>query len=171
MPLCRQGSQQDRRTYQLGRYPRASQWPMADQGDESSSCTRALTFLQIAGITSGSRLQLAFELVEEAPIRAVGNNLVGARLDHTSFVQPQRIEPKCIFGIVLAPFVVRNAPQRPESIIIPAREAAIDESPRDPRGVGDTEVGCFEHGTERALGRNRMRMHKVPIAANHAAEI
>src|SRR2546428_1484684 len=37
-----------------------------------------------------SPLQLAFELVEETPIRTVGDDLVGARLDHAGLVQPQR---------------------------------------------------------------------------------
>src|SRR6516165_579297 len=43
MPLCRQGSEQDRRAHQLGGYPRAGQWPLAYQGDEGSSRAGALT--------------------------------------------------------------------------------------------------------------------------------
>src|SRR4029077_1844536 len=39
-----------------------------------------------------SRLQLAFELVQETPIGAVGDDLVRARLDHAGLVQAQRIK-------------------------------------------------------------------------------
>jgi hypothetical protein len=39
-----------------------------------------------------SRLQLAFELVQEAPIRAIRNDLLRTVFYHAQFVQPQRIE-------------------------------------------------------------------------------
>ena len=44
------------------------------------------TFSPIA--TQHSCLQLAFELVQEAPIGIVGDDLVGEGLDHARFVQP-----------------------------------------------------------------------------------
>ncbi len=40
----------------------------------------------------GSRLQLALELVEEAPVGAVGDELVRAGLDHADLVQAERVE-------------------------------------------------------------------------------
>src|SRR5215471_193588 len=36
-----------------------------------------------------SRLQLAFELVQEAPVGAIGNNLLRARLDQPGIAHPQ----------------------------------------------------------------------------------
>src|SRR5438552_889736 len=53
-----------------------------------------------------SRFQLAFELVQETPICAVGDDLLRARLDHAGFMQSQRVEPEAILGVVFAPFVV-----------------------------------------------------------------
>src|SRR6266516_3802568 len=65
-----------------------------------------------------SPLQLAFELVEESPIRAVGNDPVGARLDQAALAQPQRIEPDRILSIVLPPLVVREFLQRLERVVV-----------------------------------------------------
>src|SRR6266849_321453 len=53
-----------------------------------------------------SRLQLALELVQEAPIGAVGDDLLRARLDHAGFMQPQRVEAHGVLGVIFAPFVV-----------------------------------------------------------------
>ena len=39
-----------------------------------------------------SRLELAFDLVEKAPIRALDDNLLWGRFDHAQLMQPQRIE-------------------------------------------------------------------------------
>jgi hypothetical protein len=80
-----------------------------------------------------SRLQLAFELVEEAPIRVVGDDLLWARLYHPYFVQSKRIEPNRVLGIVLAPFVVRDLVQRLQRIIIPGSKTAIDDASRGAR--------------------------------------
>src|SRR5215831_8955364 len=74
-----------------------------------------------------SRLQFAFELVQEPPFRAIGDDLLRGRLDEAHFVEPQRIIADRILGIVFAPFVVRNLVQRLESIIITRGESAIDE--------------------------------------------
>jgi hypothetical protein len=52
-----------------------------------------------------SPLQLAFELIQEAPVRAVGNDLAGRQLNHAGFAQAERVEPDRIFRIVLAPLV------------------------------------------------------------------
>src|SRR5215472_2819019 len=69
-----------------------------------------------------SRLQFAFERVEEAPIRTFGDDLLRARLDEAGFPQPQRVEPEGILGVVFAPFVVRKLAQRLEDIFVPGGE-------------------------------------------------
>src|SRR5215472_13223500 len=56
----------------------------------------------------GSPLQLALQLVHEAPVRGVGNDLVGIRLDHAGLAQPQRVKAHRVLGIVLPPFCVGN---------------------------------------------------------------
>src|SRR4029077_13471950 len=53
-----------------------------------------------------SRLQVAFELVQEAPIRALGDDLLWARLYEAHIAHAQGVEPQRILGVVLAPFVI-----------------------------------------------------------------
>src|SRR3984893_4216777 len=55
-----------------------------------------------------SHLQLAFELVEKAPIRAVGNDLLRTRFDETHFAHAQCVEPDRVLRVVFAPFIVRD---------------------------------------------------------------
>src|SRR5271165_892322 len=93
-----------------------------------------------------SRLQLAFELVQEPPIRPIGDDLLRAGLDHPGFVQAQRVEPESVLVIVLAPFVVRDLVERLQRVIIARGETAIDEPSCGPRRLGDAEVGGFEDG-------------------------
>src|SRR5262245_60002838 len=54
------------------------------------------------------RLQLAFEFVEETPIRAVNDDFLRARVNEARLMKPQRIIADRVLGIVFAPFVVRN---------------------------------------------------------------
>src|SRR6266446_3278394 len=118
-----------------------------------------------------SRLQLAFELVQEVPIRAVGDDLLRARLDHSGFMQAQRVEADRVLGVVLAPIIVWNVFQRLESVIIARGEAAIDEAPRDPRRLSGAEIGRLEDGAQHALGCDRVFADVVAVAQHHAAEM
>src|SRR6516162_10730021 len=72
--------------------------------------------------------QLAFELVEEAPIRGVANYLVRARFDQTSLVQAQRVKPDRVLRIVFAPFVIGKFVQRLHGIVVPRGKPAIDDA-------------------------------------------
>src|ERR1700719_3444861 len=56
----------------------------------------------------GSRLQLAFELVEEAPVGALGDDLLRGRLDEPGVAHAQRVEPDRVLWVVLPPSIVRN---------------------------------------------------------------
>src|SRR5215831_10817871 len=57
------------------------------------------------------RLQLVFEVVEEAPIGVFGEDLVWCRFDQTRLVKAQGIKPNRILGVVVPPFVVRQFAQ------------------------------------------------------------
>src|SRR6516164_3234956 len=54
------------------------------------------------------RLQFAFELVQKAPIGAVGDDLLRARLDEVSFAHAQCVKTDRVLVVVLPPFVVRQ---------------------------------------------------------------
>src|SRR5262249_7881785 len=99
----------------------------------------------------GSRLQLAFELVEEAPIRAVGDDLLRTRLDEPQFVKTQRVIPERILGVVFAPFIVGNFTQRLQGIVIASGETTIDEQSRHTLRFGGAEVGGFEESPHYAF--------------------
>jgi hypothetical protein len=76
--------------------------------------------------TGPLRLQLALDLVEEAPVSAIGDERVGVRLDHAQLVQPQRIEAQCVLGVVIAPDDVADLPQRLDRVIVPVGEPSVD---------------------------------------------
>src|SRR5215471_748078 len=48
-------------------------------------------------------LQLLFQLLEEAPVSALGDDLLRTALDHPHFVEPQGVEAHGVFRIILAP--------------------------------------------------------------------
>src|SRR6516164_3815217 len=93
-----------------------------------------------ASLSSDSRLQLPLQLVQKAPIRALGNDLLRARLDDPDLMQAQRVEPQCVLVIVFEPFVVGHLVQCLQRVIIPRGEAAIDESSCSPRRLGHAEI-------------------------------
>src|SRR5882724_835262 len=119
----------------------------------------------------GSRLQLAFELVEEAPIGAVGDDLLRARLDEPHFVQPKRIIPETILGIVFVPFIVGKPAQRLQRVVIASSKTTIDEAPRDTCRFGGAKVGGFEDGPHYAFGCDGVSAHVFAVAGEHTAEI
>src|SRR5215471_13198811 len=128
------------------------------------------TAVVCASSEASSSLQLAFDLVQKAPIGAVGDNLLRARLDEAHFLQPQCVEPDSIFGIVFAPFVgifFQGLQQK----VIPVSETAIGDVLRDTLGFAVAEIRCLQDGADRALGGNRVLVNEFPIADQHAAEI
>ena len=76
-----------------------------------------------------SRLQLAFELIEEAPVGALGDDLLRGRANHARLVEPQRIEPDRVLRVELAPSIVAQVSQHLERVIVVLREAALDQLP------------------------------------------
>src|SRR5512145_1702252 len=50
--------------------------------------------------------QLLFELVQKAPVGALGDDLLRRRLDHADLVEPERVEADGVLGIIVAPAVI-----------------------------------------------------------------
>src|SRR5262252_818001 len=115
--------------------------PAAPASDTVVRKRRRVGIIVMASLASRSRLQLAFELVEEAPIRALGDDLVGARLDQTGLMQTERIEPQRVFGVVFAPLLVRDVTQGLQSVIVVFGEATADDPPRRAVRLGGAEIG------------------------------
>src|SRR2546422_656159 len=51
-------------------------------------------------------LQLLLQLIEEAPVGTLGNDLLWTAVDHAGLVQAEGIEAHCILRIILAPHAV-----------------------------------------------------------------
>src|SRR6516164_10332460 len=118
-----------------------------------------------------SGLQLAFELVQELPIGAVGNDLLRVRFDEARFIQSQGVKADRVLGVVLAPFVVRQLTKHLKRVVVASGETAIDELSSDSRRLGDAEVRRLEYGAQRAFRRDRIPLEVVPVAREHAAII
>jgi len=101
-------------------------------------------------------LQLALELVEEAPVGRLRNELVWRRLDHAGVAQPQRVEANRVLGIILAPFVVGDFFERLQRIVVASGEPAVDHSLRRGHRISDAKVGCLENRAQRPLGCDGM---------------
>src|SRR5688572_13970765 len=97
-------------------------------------------------LSHGSRFQLALELIEKAPIRTLGNNLIRAGFDEARFLHTQCIEPQRVLGIVLPPSVISDIFQRLQRILIAREEVAINQLLRNHLWISYTEVGCLEDG-------------------------
>src|SRR5262245_20360678 len=78
---------------------------------------------------SRSRLQLALQLIKEAKIGSVCDDLLRAGLDHARLLHAQGVETQRVFRIEIAPDVIANVPQRlPRDFVVP-HETSIDQLP------------------------------------------
>src|SRR5262245_48899660 len=120
---------------------------------------------------SSSTFQLSLELVEETPIRSVGEDLVGGRLDKAGLAQPQRIESNRVVGVALPPLGVRNFLECLERVAIVPGKSCIDELPRHQLRLVSAKLGGFDEGAQNALRRNRMLTDIVAVSGHQATEI
>src|SRR5947208_2776015 len=64
------------------------------------------------------RLQLAFDLVQKAPVGAVSDDLLRTAFDHAELVHPQRVKANRVFGVVFPPGAVGVLGQCLQRIVI-----------------------------------------------------
>src|SRR5215468_1965490 len=89
--------------------------------------------------------QLLFQLVEEAPIGALGDDFLWARLDHARFVEAESVEPYRGLVVVLPPLGVRDLPHGLECVVVTRGVPLADNEPRGPlRRYGAEVVGLHE---------------------------
>src|SRR5213596_3826718 len=106
-----------------------------------------------------SSLQLLLQLVEEAPVGGLGDDLLRARLDHPGLVEAQGVKPDRVFGVVVPPRGVRYLLHRLEGVgvVVPF----VGHQPSGPVGLNGTEVGRLQDRAERPLGRHRVLADKL----------
>ena len=131
------------------------------------SCIRASSVQFRTGATAARAHAFSSRLssFEEAPVGALGEERVRARLDHADLVQAQRVEAHRVLGVELAPSVVGQLGQRLERVVVALGEPAIDQPLRGPLRLGGAEVGSLEDGAQVALGGDRVVADEVPVAA------
>ena len=115
---------------------------------------------------TASRLQLAFELVQEAPIGASAMIFLGLDLIMPDLVQPQRIEPHRVLGIVLAPFVVGHLAQRLERIVVAAVKPPSTMRRATRAGSLAQRSAALRIGAHDAFGRDRMLPDELRLPAS-----
>src|SRR5712691_6756608 len=70
-------------------------------------------------------LHLPLQLVEEAPVAALGTDLLRADLNHPHLVEAEGVEAHGILMVVLAPLVVGDLLQRMEGVVVTLRGALL----------------------------------------------
>src|SRR3989442_2802590 len=77
-------------------------------------------------------LQLFLELVEEAHVGALADDLLRVRLDEPGLVQAEGPESNRILQIVVTPLSVRRFSDGLERVVVLLRPAFVHENPDDP---------------------------------------
>src|SRR5215467_4817485 len=116
-------------------------------------------------------LQLLLELVEEAPVGTLGEDLLRRRLDEPHLTESERIEAHGIFGVVVPPPIVVNLFHRLQRVVVFSREAAIDDGPRGPLRIHGAEICRLQDRSHGSLGRYWITSDKRLISSYDAAEV
>src|SRR5262245_35068267 len=76
-------------------------------------------------VTVPSRLQLFLQLIQEAPLSALRDDLVRRRFDDARLLKAQSVEPNGVFRVILTPARVSNFPHRLRCVFIARRIPAV----------------------------------------------
>jgi hypothetical protein len=95
-----------------------------------------------------SRLHFPLQLVKKAPVRALREQLLRAGLDHAHLVQPQGVKAQGVFGMRLAPAVVREAPQHLDRHVVAPLVAFRDEHAGGLLGCLRAQVSRLQKGPQ-----------------------
>src|SRR5690348_14315215 len=106
--------------------------------------------------SAGSRLHLAPEFIEKAPVRVLGDQRLRARPNQVRLLQPKPIEAERVLRVVIAPDVVPDLAQRLQRIVVACRIPLLDEQSRNAFGLGNAQVGGLEDRAQDPLGGNRI---------------
>src|SRR6516162_6225143 len=118
---------------------------------------------------ASSSLQLALELVEEAPVGALRDDLTGRRLDHARLVQSQRVEPDRVLGIVVAPARVLDLLHRLQRVIVTI--AFVRNQPGSTLRLGRTEIRRLRDCPQRPLSSHWMLADEVLVRRGDTTEV
>src|SRR2546427_337718 len=139
--------------------------------------TRVITAAPIRAIKphAGRALTLTFQLplqlVQEAPVGALRDDLLWAGFDHPGFVKSKGVEAHRVLRIVLPPDVIANLLHRLKGVGVVRCEPLVHDESRGPVRLEGAHVGRFEDRPHRTLRGDWVRPDEVPIAGYDATEI
>src|SRR5262245_690872 len=116
-------------------------------------------------------LQLSLQLVEEAPVGTLSEDLLRGGLDEARLAKPERIEAHRVVGIVLFPLPVRHFLQGLHGVIEAVNVTLVHQEPGHPLRFERADVGGLQDGAQRALGGHRVLTDELLVADHHATEV
>src|SRR5439155_17889892 len=116
-------------------------------------------------------LQLLLQRVEEAPVRALGQELLRAALEHPYLMQTQGVEAQGVLGALLTPLAIGDLLDGLEGIVIALGIALVHDEPSGLLWLKGADIGRFQDGAEGAFGGYRMRADKLPVPGQHATKV
>src|SRR6266446_6963105 len=116
-------------------------------------------------------LQLPFQLIQEAPVGALGHDLLWAGFDHPGLVKSEGVEAHRVFRIVLPPDGIADLLHCPKGVGVVRCEPLVHDEPRGPFRLEGAHVGRLQDRPHRTLRGYRVRPDEFPIAGHDAAEI
>src|SRR6266581_2969579 len=93
-------------------------------------------------------LQLLLQLVEGAPVRAPGENLLRACLDHSRLVESERVKAHRVGRVVFPPPGVGNLLEGLQRIGVGLHKAPVYEGPSDPIRLEGAQVSRLREGAQ-----------------------
>src|SRR6266508_6979950 len=116
-------------------------------------------------------LQFLLQLVEEAPVGALGEYFLGGAFDHTNLVQAQGVEAHCIRGVVLAPASIGDLLHRLQGVVVARRKALLHDELGGTFRLQGADGGRLQDGAHRALRGHRMGADERAVPRHHTAEV
>src|SRR5262245_60084288 len=95
--------------------------------------------------TTGSRFQLAPDLIEEAPVGALGQELLGRALEHPDLLEAQGVEAQSVLGAIIAP-TVGELLYGLQGIVVALGVAVVDDELRGLRGLACADIRRLQDG-------------------------
>src|SRR2546427_5149937 len=125
----------------------------------------------VAGPGSCLAFQLFLELVEDAPVGALHNDLLWTRFDHPGLVETEGVEADRILRVVLSPLGVRELLNELDGVVEARGVAAIHHEPRDAVRLEGADVGTLENRPHRSLRCDRILTDELSIPRDDTAKV
>ena len=116
-------------------------------------------------------LQLLLQLVEEAPIRALSDQLLRTRLDEADLVQTQSVETERVLGIGITPSAIRQVLQNRQRHLVAGLIPLGGQIARRPLRFLRAEIRGLQEGAQSASRRDGILLGERTAGTDHAAEI